>query len=89
MSEEEVGGFFSFRTMISPHLIKIIYVLGMMGLSIIGFGMIVYAEPAAMWMGPAVIVLGNLLWRIFCEGLILLFSMHDILGSIDKELKRK
>jgi len=39
-TEMERGGFFSFRTMISPIAIKIIYVLGMLGLTSAGIVMI-------------------------------------------------
>lgn len=39
-----------------------------------------------LW-GIAIIVLGNLLWRVFCEGLILLFNIHDILDSIEGRLR--
>ena len=35
-SQEEKGGFFSFRKMITPTLIKIIYVLGIIGVVIYG-----------------------------------------------------
>jgi hypothetical protein len=28
-------------------------------------------------------VIGNLVWRILCEGAILLFSLHELLVSID------
>ncbi|MCK4416668.1 MAG: DUF4282 domain-containing protein, partial [Candidatus Latescibacteria bacterium] len=87
--EGEGGGFFSFRTMISTTLIKIIYALGMIGLTIGGIVMIVQGAEKRQLIGVALIVFGNLLWRIVCEGWILLFSMHDILGSIERHLKRK
>ena len=97
--------FFSFRTMISTNfLIKFIYVLGMLGLSIGGLIIIVQAIQRTghrryygygssdiligILAGIGVITIGNLLWRITCEGWILLFSMHDILGSIEGELRR-
>jgi hypothetical protein len=28
-------------------------------------------------------VIGNLVWRIMCEGAILLFSLHELLVGID------
>lgn len=93
--EGEGGGFFSFRTMVSTSLIKIIYVLGLIGVTIGGIVMIVqgterqYGSREQILIGISVILLGNLLWRIVCEGWILLFSVHDILGSIERELKRK
>ncbi|MFX0203341.1 MAG: DUF4282 domain-containing protein [Candidatus Hodarchaeota archaeon] len=105
--ESERGGFFSFRTMISPIAIKIIYVLGMLGLTSGGIVMIVMgldlmgsgAEKLNIFgsqtpfnkqilIGIALIVLGNLVWRFLCESWILLFRICDILGSIERQLKR-
>lgn len=104
--ERERGGFFSFRTLISPIVIKIIYVLGMLGLTIGGIVMIkmgldvmsLGAEKLNIFgrqisfnrqilIGITLIVLGNLAWRLVCEGWILLFRMRDILGSIERHLK--
>ena len=33
------------------------------------------------------IIFANLLWRLFCEAWILLFSMHEILSSIERKLE--
>lgn len=91
----ESGGFFSFRKMVSTSLIKIIYLLGMIGLSITGIVFIMQSTQnrngsiVNFWTGLAMVVLGNLIWRIVCEIWIVLFSMHEILGSIEKELKKK
>ncbi|MFX0145827.1 MAG: DUF4282 domain-containing protein [Candidatus Hodarchaeota archaeon] len=104
--EMKRGGFFSFRTMISPTVIKIIYVLGMLGLTIGGIVMIkvgldvglsagelnIFGRQIAynkqVLMGIVLIVLGNFLWRLFCEAWILLFGISSILGSIERHLKR-
>ncbi len=104
--EKEHGGFFSFRTLISPIVIKIIYVLGMLALTIGGIVMIMMgldvmglgAEKLNIFgkqisfnkqilIGVALIVLGNIGWRLVCEGWILFFRMRDILGSIERHLK--
>jgi hypothetical protein len=96
--EEE--GFLSFRRMISPSLIKLLYVLGAIGITIAGVVTIIGAIEAhrsywggtgVMWAGIfwgiGIIVLGNLLWRVFCEGLILLFGIHDLLDSIERRFQ--
>jgi hypothetical protein len=82
----EIGSFFSFRTMISPALIKIIYGLGAVGLIFSGIER--YIEKEEM-QGLFIIFIGNLLWRIICEGVILLFSVHEILSSIENKLKHQ
>jgi len=90
-----IGDFFSFRTMISTALVKVIYALGLIGITASGIVMIVRAtrERQAfgeqILVGIAVIVLGNLLWRLVCEGSIVIFSIHDILGSIEREMKNR
>jgi hypothetical protein len=79
--------------MISERLIKAVYALGMLGISIAGLMMIIEASQrrygawiGILW-GIGVMVVGNTLWRIFCEGLILLFSIHGLLSSIERRLR--
>jgi hypothetical protein len=107
--EGERGGFFSFRTLISPIVIKIIYVLGILGLTIGGIVMIMVGldvmglgaeqlnilgteifvnRQILIGIGIALIVFGNIGWRLFCESWILLFRIRDILGLVEGHLKR-
>ena len=37
--------------------------------------------------GILVLLVGNLVWRMMCEGAILLFSLHELLVSIDTRAK--
>ncbi len=98
LKEEEIqaggtGGFFSFRIMVSTILIKIIYFLGMVGISLDGLYIIIKASErrhvavSQVILGLGILILGNLLWRIVCEVWILFFSIHDILKSIEKKIK--
>ena len=92
--ETQPGGFFSFRLMIAPILIKIIYVLGMIGVTVAGIVMIIQGmesrrQEELVYIGLLYIVIGNLVWRLICEGWILMFKMHDTLVSIDKLLRQK
>jgi len=92
IKNKEKLGFFSFRTMITPTIIKVLYVLGIIALIIVGIVMIVegansyYGSNNEVLIGFGIIILGNLLWRIICEGIILMFSIHERLGSIDKKI---
>lgn len=36
--------------------------------------------------GAAIASVGNLLWRLMCEGWILLFSIHEMLASIERKM---
>ena len=101
-SRNRNSGYFSFRNLVSNSLIKIIYVFGMIGITIAGMntlqegvrgsgkivmvGLAIIGSGKIIMVGLAIVVIGNLLWRIVCEGWILLFSMHEILSSIEKKL---
>jgi hypothetical protein len=80
-----IGEFFSFKRMVSFGLIKLLYVLGIIGILVYGINQITENK----WlMGISIILLGNLIWRLFCEIWILAFSIHNTLVSIDKGLKK-
>lgn len=77
------SGFLSFQRMISVELIRGVYVLGALGLTVFGVTVILDGRLAT---GLLLIVGGNILWRLVCESGILLFSIHERLVSIDKKL---
>ena len=77
--------YLDFRKMVSKSMVKFIYILGVVVLSISGLVMF-FQGVGAFFIGLTLIIFGNLLWRVFCEGWIIIFSIHDILGSIDKSL---
>ena len=81
-------GFFSFGTMVSGSLIKILYIIGILLITISGF-ILMSQDDDLVLLGLILIVVGNLFWRIICEGLIVIFSLHETSVSILKELKRK
>jgi hypothetical protein len=90
-------GYFSFEKMISPTLIKVVYVIGMLGIVIAAIYMASAGsketEDTAKLLkvvGALLLaVVGNLLWRLICEQVILLFSIHERLASIDRSLKAR
>lgn len=100
------GNYFSFKYMITPDIIKIIHVIGIIiiNLALIG-GLIVgiFFLFSADWdlegYMMALLVIGGILgsiivffianieWRMFCEWLILFFSMHEMLSTVEGEVK--
>lgn len=87
-----ISDYFGFRSLITPLLIKIIYLLGSMVVTFTGIAVIVSPDTVSNYVGSygpsladGVLLLlgGNLVWRMLCEGAILLFSLHDMLVSID------
>jgi hypothetical protein len=84
--------YFAFRELVTPQLIKVVYIVGALFITAAGILSIVSpdtldeyeAGPIVTRLGGiAVILIGNLVWRMMCEGAILLFSLHELLVSID------
>jgi len=99
-NEEETNNldfseFFNFKKMITPTLIKIIYLMGMGVITIFGI-FITFGKETNFFIlniitgisnniigGIIILVLGNIIWRICCESLILLYEIHERLKSIE------
>jgi hypothetical protein len=84
--------YFAFRELVTPQLIKVVYIVGALFITAAGILSIVSpdtleeyeAGPIVIRLGGiAVLLIGNLVWRMMCEGAILLFSLHELLVSID------
>jgi len=88
IKDPSVAAYFSFKKIISTYLIKLIYILGACVLGILGLYLLLLGDKY-MLLGIGIIVLGNILWRLLCEGWILLFGIYDALISIENELKKK
>lgn len=73
--------FFSFRKMVSATILKFVYVMGLIAITVGGIAK-VFSEPLN---AIGIIVIGNLFWRIFCESLILLFSIQQELFKINQK----
>jgi hypothetical protein len=83
-----LGDFFAFRTMVSHGLLKVVYLLGFLALTL--SAVLSGLNGANGYLnGLLILVVGNVLWRVFCEWLILFFSMHERLASIERELRRR
>lgn len=94
-----LNDFITFKKFISTKLIMIIYALGAIYITVNGISTIFkkrdiffgisYGISARVFLGLGILVLGNLVWRVICEGAIVLFGIHDSLTSIEEELKSK
>lgn len=73
--------FFTFRKMVSITIIKFLYILGLFVITLGGLSGL-FVEPLA---GIATLIIGNLFWRIFCESLILVFSIHQELVKLNSK----
>ena len=83
--------FISFRKMITPTIIQVLFWIGVAGSVIFGLFMIGnsfgrYGGGFLFLYGLLVIIIGPILTRIYCELLILFFRMYGTLLEIKKSL---
>ncbi|HJX89914.1 MAG TPA: DUF4282 domain-containing protein [Pyrinomonadaceae bacterium] len=96
-----MAGYFSFQKLITPRFVKFIYVVGLMAVTAGGIGLAIGAGlglrsatlPTRMGVyyiaiGAGVVIVGNLVWRVFCEIWIVAFNIHNLLGSLESETRR-
>jgi Domain of unknown function (DUF4282) len=88
-------GYFSFERMITTTFVKALYFLGFIAITAAGVALTVWAgmklNDATIardlgWRyvaaGVALAILGNLVWRVFCELWVVLFGIHSELVSL-------
>lgn len=82
--------FFSFRRMITPTIIRILFWVGIFGSIIGGIYLIVVSEGAAARIaGIFWIILGPLVSRVICELFILQFRIYETLTDIKNNTQQK
>lgn len=74
--------FFEFKSMVSSILIKVLYALGVIVITIYA---LISIFGGSFLMGLGTLIFGNLFWRLFCEGIIVVFSIHDELVAINQK----
>ena len=93
-----MSDYFSFQKSITSSFVKAVYFLGFLGLTAGGIGLAGWAAmrlyeatiPRGLgWYyvagGAGVLLVGNLVWRVFCEIWIVLFNIHARLVSLDQK----
>ena len=84
--------FLSFKMMITLKIIQIVYVIIAALITIGGLiSMFTGGDNSMLPGGPLygilIIVFGNILWRIWCELIIVFFRMNKTLSNIDEKTK--
>src|SRR5688500_4732773 len=90
-----MGSYFSFERMITPGFVKVVYFLGFIALTAAGVALAVWAgmqlndatiSRSLGWRyvayGVALVLVGNIDWRVFCELWVVLFGIYDELASV-------
>ena len=89
---KKISGYFQFKNMITTSIIKTLYVFGVIGIIMYSIELInessgYGANEDLKLYGFALLIFGNLFWRLICEGWILFFSIHESLVSIENNTK--
>lgn len=90
-----MGAYFSFERMITTSFVKVIYFLGFVAITAAGVALTVWAgmqlndagiDRVLGWRyvaaGVGLVVIGNIVWRVFCELWVVLFEIHAELVSV-------
>lgn len=96
MNKKTMNDFLNFRSLVSFSVIKYFYIIGVVLISI-GFVISIIAIPftkspiltkiAFFPLSTLVFLIVNIIWRLICEQIILMFSIHEILSKQLKENK--
>ena len=92
--------YFSFQKCITSPFVKTIYFLGFLALTAGGIGLAGWAAMRLFeanisrglgWYyvagGVGILLVGNLVWRVFCESWIVLFNIYARLVSLDEKTR--
>src|SRR5215217_1240523 len=79
--------FFNFRYLVTPAVIKVVY---LMGVVVIVVGSVGYVSPAILGGGDVgasllFLVVGNLSWRVLMEVAMVLFGIHEAVRAIEQK----
>ena len=90
-----MGAYFSFERMITTTFVKVVYFLGFLAITAGGVALAVWAgmqlndariDRMLGWRyvaaGVGLVVIGNVVWRVFCELWVVLFEIHAELVSV-------
>jgi hypothetical protein len=84
-----LGDFLSFRYMITPPLVQVIYVVVTLIITIVGLVTMVSDAPGGGPLpGLLIIVFGNLVWRVYMEIVMLFFRINDGVQAIERNTRR-
>jgi hypothetical protein len=80
-----ISVFLSFRYLITPGFITVIYVVGVIFITVAALGALaVPAVSGGIISALVFLIIVNLLWRIILEFVMVLFRINDSLESIDR-----
>jgi uncharacterized membrane protein len=91
-----MNDFWSFRTMVTPVIIQILFWIGTLICVIAGIIMVIYGathfqtgQSHYLWKGVFLFLLGPLGVRVYCEILIIFFRINETLTEIKHSIERQ
>jgi uncharacterized protein DUF4282 len=85
----KMGDFLRFETMLTPLVIQALFWIGVIVAIVAGIAQIVLAESGVdIAAGAAMLILGPLVARIYCEIVIVFFRINDHLRAIQHNTER-
>ncbi len=83
MDQESVMDFLTFRRMITPILVQIVYWIATLAVVVAGLaGLIVGDDAAGRLVGLLTLIIGPLVVRIYAEIFLVIFRMNETLTEI-------
>jgi len=95
-----MAGFFSFKKMVTVPFLRSIYFLVFVGINLYALVLLlnkfvfhIAMIPEIEFLGrhpllwPILFLAAHLFWRLFCEGLVVVFRIYEMLASIESKLK--
>jgi hypothetical protein len=87
--------FFSFRKMITSQIIQVVYAIGALFITLGALITLFTGDsnpysmmPAGPVLGFLILIFGNILWRIWCELIIVFFRINNTLSDIDVNTRK-
>lgn len=85
--------FFAFRTMITPSLVQIIFVIGLIILLVLGVAGIIQGlnplDTKAIASSVLLLLFGPLVLRFYLEIIVVLFRIHDTMKDVHQTLQNQ
>ena len=79
-----MGDFLSFRRMITPVFIQVVFWLGLFG-NLVASIVLMSRGGSKVLIGFLLLLFGSLMVRVYCELIILLFRIYDSLKNIERK----
>lgn len=81
-----MGNFLDFEHMIAPKIIEGFFALVTVGCVLLGIFMALRGNAGGLLVGVIVAVGGPLITRIFCEFLIVVFRIYEVLTDVNDQI---